>query len=271
MQDKRILITGVAGSIGSELARQLCKNNQVYGLDNNETGLMDLIEEIGITGRVGDIRDIRVVEGVYLSFRPQVVFHAAAYKHVAPMEHAPREAVRTNLLGLLNVFAFADNVEKFVFISSDKAVNPDSVMGTTKKLGEIITRNMNQISVRFGNVLGSRGSVIPIWQKQIDQNRPLTVTDERMERYFMTIEEACELVIKAAEIGQGGEIFVLDMGQPIKVLDLAKQILAQSRKDLPIEMIGIKPGEKLREVIMTEAEEKIAIKQDKFFIIKQHT
>lgn len=280
IQNRRILITGCAGSIGSELTRQLCKENEVYGLDNNETGFFDLYEELGyagtsIKGRIGDIRDKDTVEEVVRDFDPHIIFHAAAYKHVTPLEKVPREAIDVNLLGLLNVLEAAKKyvtkkyvMEKFIFVSSDKAVNATSIMGVTKRLGELIVKNAGGISVRFGNVLGSRGSVIPIWQKQLDNKLPLTVTDPQMERFFMTIPQAVELLIQAAEIGNPGEILVLDMGKRVKVIDVAEEIISAFGKDGTIKIIGKRPGEILVERLMTEEEEKIAIKKDKIWVIK---
>lgn len=272
MKNKRILITGGAGSIGSELARQLCKTNKVYILDINETGVMDLIGELPVNGRVGDIRDAETVRDVFSDIKPQIVFHAAAYKHVTPMELTPSEAVKTNVLGTLNILHYAKvyPIEKFVFISTDKAVHSTSIMGATKRLGEIMVKNQGKgfVVVRFGNVLGSRGSVIPIWQRQIDQGKAVTVTDPMMERYFMTIEEACELVVRASEIGKGGEIIILDMGRQVKILDIAKSIIANSRKDIRIDIIGARPGEQMEEKLMFEEEKKVAVKIDKFYIIK---
>lgn len=272
MKNKRILITGGAGSIGSELARQLSVDNEVCILDNNETGVADLVEELNIAGRVGDIRDRYAVEELFEQSKPEVVFHAAAYKHVGTMQAAPIEAIKTNIIGLYNVVdtAFKFGVSKFVLISSDKAANPDSIMGASKRFGEILVKTVGKgfMSVRFGNVLGSRGSVIPVWERQIARGGPLTVTDEKMERFFMTIEEACSLVIEAGTIGEGGEIFILDMGQPVNILQLAKDILHKSGKELEIKIIGAREGEKMTEVIMTPEEEKIAIKQGKLYIIK---
>lgn len=266
MKNKRILITGCAGSIGSELLRQLSKDNKIYGVDHNETGLFDIISECGVDGRVGDIEDANTIRDVFSDFKPQIVFHAAARKHVTPMERQPLEAINTNVLGLYNVLHYSKvyPVEKFVFISTDKAVDPDSIMGATKRLGEIMVKNSGKgyIAVRFGNVLGSRGSVIPIWQKQMDKGGPITVTHKDMERYFMTIEEACELVICASEQGIGGEIYILDMGNRVNVLELAKKITNK------IEIIGIRPGEKLIEKLMTAEEESHAIKKGKFYVIR---
>lgn len=264
IEGKYILITGVAGSIGSELARQLAPKNKVYGIDINETGFFDLVEELSIDGRVGDIADPNVFNKVgFLDY----VFHCAARKHVTPMEWNPEEAIHTNLLGTLNVLKLP--TQKFIFISTDKAVQCDSIMGTSKRMGELMVKNAGGISVRFGNVLGSQGSVIPIWQKQIDEGRPMTITDEKMERYFMTIEEACSLVITAAEEGQPGELFVLDMGPPKRILEYAKEILGKAGKpDYPIKVIGIRPGEKLSETLMTSYEENIAEKRGKFYVLK---
>ncbi len=279
IQDQNILITGGAGSIGSELVRQLAKFNRVFILDFNETAIFDLISEeqrIGhaVYGRVGNIRDEKTLDDVFSDFKPDIVFHAAAYKHVTPMEMYPREAIETNIIGTLNVIEHAKKyeVKKFVFISTDKAVQSTSIMGASKRVSEIITRNQGTgfIVVRFGNVLGSRGSVIPIWQKQIDKGEKITVTDPEMERYMMTIEEACNLVIEAAQVGEGGEIMILDMGKKIKILDLAKKILAEAKKDPEgIEVIGTRPGEELTEKLMFEEEEKKAVKEGKFFIIKK--
>ena len=275
VKNKRILVVGGGGSIGSELVRQLCIKNKIFILDNNETATFDLAEELTIKGywvnyRVGDIRNKGTVADVFSDFKPQMVFHAAAYKHVTPMEVYPEEAVETNIIGTLNVLKESKRwecLEKFVFISTDKAIHSSSVMGATKKVGEIMVKNGGGIVVRFGNVLGSRGSVIPLWQAQIDRGEPLTVTDRNMERYFMTIPEAVELVIEAAEQGKGGEIFIMDMGKPIKIIDLAKRIIKETQHSKGIKMIGIRPGETLTEKLMTSEEEKVAIKKGKFWII----
>lgn len=276
IKGKRILVTGGAGSIGSELVRQLREENRVFILDSNETGVVELTEETKgktlVHGRVGDIRDEKTVEDVFSDFKPQIVFHAAALKHVSPAESYPREYVYTNIIGTLNVIEYAKKwecLEKFVFISTDKAVQSSSVMGATKRVGEIITKNQGKgfVVVRFGNVLGSRGSVIPLWQKAIDEGSNLRVTDERMTRYMMTIQQAVDLVIQASQLGKGGEIFILDMGEKINVLELAKGILASSNKPSKIEMIGIRPGEQLTEKLMFEEEERLAVKKNKFYVI----
>ncbi len=274
MINKKILITGGAGSIGSELVRQLATNNKVYLLDFNETAFFDLYEEMRlqgheVKGRVGDIRDVHLLEDVFLNFKPEIVFHAAALKHVTPSENDPDEPVKTNILGtsILTRTAHKFNVEKLINISTDKAVG-DTIMGLTKRIAERIVKNAGYISVRFGNVLGSRGSVIPIWQKQIDEGKPITITDERMERYFMSIEEACTLVIAAAEVGKAGEIIILDMGKRQKVLDVALGILGKLNKTKDnIKIIGTRPGEAFIEKIMTPEEEQRAIKKGNYWII----
>ena len=267
MKNKRILITGIAGSIGSELARQLCRRNKVYGCDINETGIMDLRNEIPIQARVGDIRNRETCRDVFSDFLPQVVFHAAAYKHVSPMEEVPSEAVDTNVVGTMNILAYSGiyPVEKFVFISTDKAISPNSIMGATKRLGEIMTKNKGKgyVVVRFGNVLGSRGSVIPIWQRQYDQGKPFTVTSAEAKRYFMTIEQAVSLVITAGDEGKGGEIFILDMGEPLNILEMAKSFGGHG-----VKITGLRPGEVLEEKLMSEEEEKRSEKRDKFWVIK---
>ena len=275
MKNKRILITGGAGSIGSELVRQLAPKNKIFILDFNETATFDLTEELKLKGywvncRIGDIRDKETIADVFSDFKPQIIFHAAAYKHVTPMEIYPEEAVETNVLGTLNVLRAANRwecTEKFVYISTDKAINSSSVMGATKKVGEIMVKNKGGIVVRFGNVLGSRGSVIPLWQASINRGEPLNVTHKDMTRFFMTIPEAVELVIEAAEIGKPGSIMIMDMGQPVNILELAKKIIKDSGKDVGIRMIGTRPGETLDEKLMTIEEEKYAKKVGKFWII----
>ena len=265
---KKILVTGGAGSVGSELVRQLYKDNVCFVFDNNETALFDLIEELEVEGRLGDVRDIDTVREVFKLYEPNYVFHAAALKHVTPSMKVPREYVQTNLIGTLNVLDTAAThlVEKIINISSDKAVQSENVMGWSKKGTELFTRIYGGISVRFGNVLGSRGSVIPIWQKQIDEGRALTVTDAKAERFMMTIEEAVGLVIEAAERGQSGDIFILDLDKKrVNVLELAKEII--KGRDIPIEIIGLRPGEALSESLMTDHERTIARKEGGFFIL----
>lgn len=280
MINKRILIAGGAGSIGSELVRQLSKDNKIYVLDTNESSLFDLLDSLKgkeVYGRVGDIRDYKTVRDVFEDWKPQIVFNAAAYKHVPLMEYTPLEAINTNVLGhynLLHVAKTWECLEKFVYISTDKAVSSNSVMGATKRLGEVLTKNQGKgfVVVRFGNVMGSAGSLLKIWQRQVDNKEPLTVTDRRMERYMMSIPEACELVIKAAEEGKGGEIFIMDMGKKINIMELAEKIVGESRYELEnsfsIDEVGIREGETLTEELMFEEEKKVAIKSNNFWIIK---
>lgn len=270
---KRILIFGNSGSIGSEITRQLCQNNSVYGVDNNETAQFELYEELkdkGVKTRIGDIRDTETIDDVFRSFEPHIVINAAAYKHVSPMELNPIEAVSTNIIGTNNLVRACKKfkTEKFVLISTDKVVNGESIMGLTKKIAERIVKNAGYVSVRFGNVMNSRGSLIPIWQKQIDKGRNLTVTDKQMERYLMTIPQAVELVIKAIEIGKAGEIICLDMGQRYNIYELAQKVLKEAGNPVGIDIIGRKQGECLTENLMTGDEQKRAIKKDGMYIIK---
>ena len=275
MRDKRILITGAAGSIGSELVRQLCVENYVYGLDINESGLFDLYQEGKLIDRhfktrVGDIRDRYTVEEVFDGNEFDIVFHAAAYKHVTPMEHVPLEAVNTNIIGLANVLYSSKRhkVEKLIFISSDKAVLADGVMGCTKRLGEMITRNAGYVNVRFGNVQGSRGSLFTIWDRQIKSGYELTVTDPRMERYMMSIEDACSLSTQAAERGNPGETIILDMGEKVNIYELAKQKnIEAGRNPNMIRFIGRRSGEHLTEELMSEQEKLRARKDGRFYVI----
>ena len=275
MENKRIFCTGGAGSIGGELVRQLAPHNTVVILDNNETALFDLVEELNqkgfiVYGHVGDVRDKTVFEKMKTKFGfPEIIFHCASLKHLTTSAWNPEEYVTTNILGTLNVLDFiGEKPIKLVNISTDKTVNASSIMGATKKVAEIAVKNAGHISVRFGNVLGSRGSVVSIWQRQIEHGESLTVTDEKMTRYMMTIPEAVKLVIQAAEIGEPGQIFILDMGKPVNVLNLALEILSKSGKDVGIKMIGMRPGEILSEKLMTEEEEARAIKRgDNFWIL----
>jgi FlaA1/EpsC-like NDP-sugar epimerase len=266
---KRVLITGAGGSIGSELVRTVLtfEPSLTALLDIDETELFYLMNRFGraateIVPVIGDIRDRVKMEGVFAKFRPEIILHSAAYKHVPVLEDYPEEAVKTNVLGtrILGELALKYKVEKFVYISTDKAINPTSVMGSTKRVGEEMLRILNRrngtkfISVRFGNVLGSRGSVIPLFEEQIKRGGPVTVTHPEMKRYFMATSEAVLLVLEAAAIGEGGETYILDMGEPIKILDLARDMIRLSGHepdvDIPIVFSGLRPGEKLFEELL---------------------
>jgi len=283
--DKAILVTGAAGSIGSDLCKQILKfrPRHLICLDQNESGtfylekdLNKLFPEIKKTFIIADICDQNKIGKIFENFKPQVVFHAAAYKHVPLMEENPDEAIKNNVFGTLNLGqnALKHGVEKFVMISTDKAINPTSIMGASKRACEMICVWLNKqnktkfCAVRFGNVLGSQGSVVPVFKKQIEKGGPVEVTDPEMKRYFMITAEACLLVMQAGAIGQGGEVFVLDMGKPIKIVDLAREMihLAGYRPDvdIPIVFTGIRPGEKLFEEILTKNE--IPTKNQKIFI-----
>ncbi|OGZ73515.1 MAG: hypothetical protein A3A98_03680, partial [Candidatus Staskawiczbacteria bacterium RIFCSPLOWO2_01_FULL_40_39] len=289
INDNIILITGAAGSIGAELARQVAKfkPSKLVLLDQDETGIFTIAKEmqdkfpmLEISLFVADIRDKEKVDAIFKEFHPQIVFHAAAYKHVPLMELQPDEAVKNNIFGteILADMSVEYGVEKFIFISTDKAVNPTSVMGATKRVGEMICQKHNQadgtkfISVRFGNVLNSRGSVIPTFREQIRKGGPVEVTDPEMKRYFMLTSEACLLVMQAGAMGQGGEVFVLDMGKPVKILDLAKEMIRLSGfepdKDIAIVFVGIRPGEKLFEEILTAEEGTLVTQNQKIFMAK---
>lgn len=285
--DKTVLITGAAGSIGSELSRQVlayCPRKIVF-FDWWENGLFELQNELNTSfGRnemefvIGNIQDKRKVEKVFETYKPDYVFHAAAYKHVPAMEQNPEEAVKNNIFGTLVVAKAAKKyrVEKFVIVSTDKAACPRSVMGATKLVTEAIGRSLNGekgtkfLAVRFGNVLGSHGSVVTIFEKQIDLGGPVTVTDRRMARYFMTIPEASQLIIKAAAMGKGGELFVLDMGAPIKIIDLAENMIGlrglTPYKDIEIVFTGKRRGEKIREKLFNTKEKIQKTAEDRIFV-----
>ena len=272
---KTILITGAGGSIGSELCRQIARLEPagLLLLDHSEFNLyaieLELSEKFSDVSRhvyIGDVGDRGTVERLFATHKPDVVFHAAAYKHVPLLEHQVREAVSNNVLGTRIVAQAADRhgCSQFVLISTDKAVNPANVMGSTKRLAEIFCQNLNArsktrfVTVRFGNVLGSTGSVVPLFRKQIEAGGPVTVTHPDIERYFMTIPEACQLIMQAAVIGEGGEIFVLDMNEPVKISYLAEQMIRLSGKtpgeDIEIKYIGLRPGEKLYEELFHDQE-----------------
>ncbi len=285
LQNKIVLITGAAGSIGSELCRQVAKfkPSRLLLLDQDETGIFNISEElkdkfskVDAKPLIADIRETEKINQIFKEYQPQVVFHAAAYKHVPLMEINPDEAVKNNIFGTKKVAeaAIKSGVEKFIFISTDKAVNPTSIMGATKRIGEMICQVSNNgvkfVSVRFGNVLDSRGSVIPIFKEQIKKGGPVTITHPEMKRYFMTIPEACLLVMQAGAMGQGGEVFVLDMGKPIKIVDLAKELIRLSGlepdKDIPIVFTEPRPGEKFFEELLSAEEGIVATNNKKIFI-----
>jgi FlaA1/EpsC-like NDP-sugar epimerase len=270
-----VLVTGAAGSIGSELCRQVLafEPERLVALDQDESGLFELEAELrrlapdaALSFVVADIRDRRKVEWVFRETPVQVVFHAAAYKHVPMMEAHPYEAVRNNALGTHTVAEVAadQGVQRFVLISTDKAVNPSSVMGATKRLAERVVQSIGAgcktkfMAVRFGNVLGSRGSVIPVFEEQIRRGGPVTVTHEEMTRYFMLISEAVLLVLQAGALGEGGEVFVLDMGEPVKIVDLAREVIRMAGyipdQTMPIVVTGTRPGEKLAEELLRPEE-----------------
>lgn len=287
IKDKTILVTGGGGSIGSELCRQIIKykpQNLVI-LDIYENTLYDIERELeadyptaNIKAIIGSVRDKERLEEVFNKYKPNVVFHAAAHKHVPLMETSPLEAIHNNVFGTYNVVNCADKygVEKFVLISTDKAVNPTNIMGASKRVCEMIVQKKNKtsktdfVAVRFGNVLGSNGSVIPLMKKQIEKGGPVTVTHKEITRYFMTIPEAVQLILQAVTYAKGGEIFVLDMGEPVKIYDLAVSLIRlmgyEPNVDIPIIITGLRPGEKLYEELLMAEEGLVSTKHDKIFI-----
>ncbi len=287
IKDKTILVTGGGGSIGSELCRQIIKykpQNLVI-LDIYENTLYDIERELeadyptaNIKAIIGSVRDKERLEEVFNKYKPNVVFHAAAHKHVPLMETSPLEAIHNNVFGTYNVVNCADKygVEKFVLISTDKAVNPTNIMGASKRVCEMIVQTKNKtsktdfVAVRFGNVLGSNGSVIPLMKKQIEKGGPVTVTHKEITRYFMTIPEAVQLILQAVTYAKGGEIFVLDMGEPVKIYDLAVSLIRlmgyEPNVDIPIIITGLRPGEKLYEELLMAEEGLVSTKHDKIFI-----
>ncbi len=282
-----VMVTGAGGSIGSELCRQVCRYApaRLVLVERFENALFEIhrelvgtYPELTIDPQIGDVTDVRRMAQVFAGARPKVVFHAAAHKHVPMMEQNPGEAVKNNVGGTRLVADLADRagVERFVLVSTDKAVNPTSVMGATKRVAEIYTQALAQrsktrfVTVRFGNVLGSNGSVIPIFKQQIAAGGPVTVTHPDMQRYFMTIPEASQLVLQAGAMGAGGEIFILDMGEPVKIVDLARDLISLSGfrpgVDIEIKFSGVRPGEKLFEQLATDAEHADKTKHPKIFI-----
>ncbi len=282
-----VLVTGAGGSIGSELCRQIARLNpqKLIMLDIYENNLYQLQLELrqkyptlSQSALIGSIRDAGRIEEVFAEYKPDVVFHAAAHKHVPLMEASPQEALKNNLFGTINVANAADKhgTRRFVFISTDKAVNPTNAMGASKRMAEIALQQRNKVSktefmaVRFGNVLGSQGSVIPIFQEQIAKGGPVTVTHPNITRYFMTIPEAVQLVIQAGAMAKGGEVFVLDMGEPVRVVDLAKDLIRLSgyrpEIDIDITYTGLRPGEKMYEELNLEDESVDKTCHEKIFV-----
>ncbi|WP_312313613.1 nucleoside-diphosphate sugar epimerase/dehydratase [Streptococcus parasuis] len=286
-EGKTILVTGAGGSIGSELCRQIIKfspkrlllvghgENSIYLIHRElQAAYGDTVELVPI---IADIQDRNLIFDIMATYQPNVVYHAAAHKHVPLMEYNPHEAVKNNIFGTKNVAeaAKAANVEKFVMISTDKAVNPPNVMGATKRVAEMIVTGLNEsgktqfAAVRFGNVLGSRGSVVPVFKDQVKKGGPVTVTDFRMTRYFMTIPEASRLVIQAGHLAKGGEIFILDMGEPVQILELARKVIMLSGKteeEIGIVESGIRPGEKLYEELLSSEERVSEQINEKIFV-----
>lgn len=271
LKGKRVLVTGAGGSIGAELCRQLGKFEpaELIMLDRDETALQGV--QLSISGHglldsrdvvLADIRDLDALTAIFSERRPEVVFHAAALKHLPMLEQYPEEAWKTNVLGTLNVLraSLAVDVATFVNISTDKAANPTSVLGHSKRVAEKLTSwaaehsGRPYLSVRFGNVLGSRGSMLPVFATMIEAGGPLTITHPEVTRFFMTIPEACQLVIQAGGIGQAGEVLILDMGEPVKILDIARRMIDMSGKDIAIVFTGLRPGEKLHEELVAEGE-----------------
>ncbi|MGV3310846.1 polysaccharide biosynthesis protein [Streptococcus suis] len=286
-KDKTVLVTGAGGSIGSELCRQVARfkperlilvghgENSIYLIHREMVSVYGA--EIEFIPVIADIQDRDLMFSVMKEFQPQVVYHAAAHKHVPLMEYNPHEAVKNNIFGTKNVAEAAKEagVDKFVMVSTDKAVNPPNVMGATKRVAEMIVTGLNGdsrtqfVAVRFGNVLGSRGSVVPLFKEQINKGGPVTVTDYRMTRYFMTIPEASRLVIQAGYMANGGEVFVLDMGEPVHILDLARKVIKLSghtEEEIQIVEIGIRPGEKLYEELLSTEERISEQVHEKIFV-----
>lgn len=287
LSNKRVCITGAAGSIGSELVRQVLQFNpaRIILIDQGESPLYELERELNHLPNgvfhVADIRDKSRIEAIFRSEKPEVIFHAAAYKHVPLMENNVVEAIKTNIFGTQNLadLAVTHGIKRFVMVSTDKAVNPTSVMGCTKRIAEIYVQSLNRkgddtvfVTTRFGNVLGSNGSVIPFFKKQISSGGPITVTHPEITRYFMTITEACQLVLEAGAMGKGGEIFIFDMGESVRIVDLAKKMVQLSGleldKDIEIIFTGLRKGEKLYEELLADKENTLPTHHNKIMIAK---
>ena len=288
---KRILITGAGGSIGSEISRQLAREgperlvllgrgeNSIYGIEQE---LQKKYPSLNFRTVIADVRDEQALEAIFARYRPNIVFHAAAHKHVPLMEHQPAEAYNNNVVGTYTMGRLAAkyNVERFVLVSTDKAVNPTNIMGASKRMAELTVKALNIscpatrfCAVRFGNVLGSRGSVVPLFRQQIAEGGPVNVTHPEMRRYFMTIPEACQLVIRAGTLTAGGETFLLNMGEPIKIADLALEMIRLSglepHVDIEIKYTGLRPGEKLFEELWKDTDSNVEIVDDSLYILKE--
>lgn len=298
INEKIILITGAAGSIGSEITRQILsfKPTKIIILDQAETPLHSLSlevdtinEKVKIRSVLADVRNLKALEKVFAKYRPDIVYHAAAYKHVPLMEENPSQAVYTNVLGTKNLadLSVKYKVERFVMVSTDKAVNPSSVMGASKRIAEKYVQTLQDklnkeqengnntkfITTRFGNVLGSNGSIVPLFAKQIQEGGPITITHPEIIRYFMTIPEACQLVLEAGTMGNGGEIYIFDMGEPVKILDLAKKMIRLAGftpdKEIEIKIIGLRPGEKLFEELLNDTSKTLPTHNEKILIAQE--
>ena len=289
LNDKVVLVSGAGGSIGSELCRQITQfvPRNLILLDKTENSLFHLemefrqkFSQISITPVLGDVQNKDFLENLFDHIKPHVVFHAAAFKHVPIVELNPWEGVFNNIIGTRNMIEVShrSRVERFIMISTDKAVRPSSVMGVTKRVAEMVTgsyassNHTRFVSIRFGNVIGSEGSVVHLFKKQIERYGPVTVTHPEMTRYFMTIPEACKLILQAGALGEGGEIFILDMGTPVKIVDMARDLIRKSGfepdVDIEIKFIGLRPGEKLHEELITEGEGIVRTPHEKIFVLK---
>ncbi len=298
LKGKKVMVTGAAGSIGSEIVRQILsfEPKKIIVLDQAESPLHELSLQIrnsngkvSIINVISDIREKETIEKVFIKYKPEVVYHAAAYKHVPLMEENPAQAIFTNVLGTKNIadLAFEYEVERFVMVSTDKAVNPSNVMGASKRIAEKYVQSLNSkiksntesnkstkyITTRFGNVLGSNGSVVPLFTKQIQEGGPITITHPDIIRYFMTIPEACQLVLEAGAMGSGGEIFIFDMGAPVRIIDLARKMIRLAGfipdKDIEIKIIGLRPGEKLYEELLNDFSKNLPTHNEKIMIAQE--
>jgi len=291
LEGKRVLVTGAGGSIGSELCRQICRftPKSIALYERAESPLYEIgldlkrvFPHVDVVSCLADIRDRRQLEKAFEAVKPEVIFHAAAYKHVPMLETQPWKAVKNNILGTRNVIDMANrfDVGRFVFVSTDKAVRPTNIMGASKRTAEMIVQSQNGcqksntrfMTVRFGNVVGSVGSVVPLFKKQIEQGGPVTVTHPEATRFFMTIPEACQLILQAGAMGEGSEIFILDMGTQIKIADMARNLIRLSglepEVDIKVEYIGLRPGEKLYEELITDGEDVVPTSHKKIMVLR---